>query len=102
MEQAQREFEDVLRADPNNANAHRGLGYAALRAGKLDTAAREFHWAASLNSQDPRVHYYSALLMQRQNRARNGKGRTSALMAYKLLKDKYFRLEARGSLITEL
>jgi Tfp pilus assembly protein PilF len=60
------EFEQILSADPNNAAAHRGLGYAYLRQNQFDKAGPHFLRAADLDSADPRVHYYSAFLMNRQ------------------------------------
>lgn len=61
-DKAIQEFQEVLKEDPNNAAAYRGLGYAYLRDKDFDKAADCFHRAAALNSKDPRVHYYSALL----------------------------------------
>lgn len=60
------EFEQILAADSQNAAAHRGLGYAYLRQNQFDKAAPHFLRAADLDSQDPRVHYYSAYVMNRQ------------------------------------
>jgi len=44
----------------------RGLGYAYLHKRQFTEAADYFHRAVQLNSQDPRVHYYSAMLMNQQ------------------------------------
>ncbi len=66
QEQAVTEFEAVLQEDGNNAAAHRGLGYAYLRKNQMDKAREHFSRAASLNSTDARVHYYSALLLNHQ------------------------------------
>jgi tetratricopeptide (TPR) repeat protein len=60
------EFLDILKTDPNNAAACRGLGYGYLQKQEYEQAADYFHRAAQLDSKDPRVHYYSALLMSRQ------------------------------------
>ena len=65
-EQAMAEFEEILRADPNNAAACRGLGYAYLQKQAFTQAAEYFKRAAQGDSKDPRVHYYSALLMSRE------------------------------------
>lgn len=62
-----KEFEEVLQADPNQADAQRGLGYAYLRNHELDKAAPHFQAAAKLGSRDARVYYYSAVLMQESN-----------------------------------
>ena len=60
------EFLDILKTDPNNAAACRGLGYGYLQKQEYAQAADYFHRAAQLDSKDPRVHYYSAMLMSRQ------------------------------------
>lgn len=59
------EFQDVLKEDPNNAAASRGLGYAYLQRQDFKQATDYFQRASQANSKDPRVHYYSALLMSR-------------------------------------
>ena len=66
-ERALVEFQDILKTDPNNATACRGLGYAYLQKQNFEQAAGYFNRAAQLDSKDPRVHYYSALLMSREN-----------------------------------
>jgi tetratricopeptide (TPR) repeat protein len=66
QKQAGQEFEAVLTTDPNNAAALRGLGYLHLMQQDFEKAGEYFHKSASLNSNDPRVLYYSALLSQRQ------------------------------------
>ncbi len=65
-EQAVAEFEEILKTDPNNAAACRGLGYAYLQKQAFSQAAEYFKRAAQSDSKDPRVHYYSALLMSRE------------------------------------
>jgi cytochrome c-type biogenesis protein CcmH/NrfG len=65
-DEASAEFQEILKADPNNAAAARGLGYAYFQAQNFDGAAEYFKRAAQLDSKDPRVHFYSALLMSRQ------------------------------------
>lgn len=62
------EFQEILKSDPNNAAACRGLGYAYLQKREAKQAAEYFRRAAQLNSKDPRVHYYSAMLMNREGR----------------------------------
>jgi Flp pilus assembly protein TadD len=62
-DQAMAEFQDVLKIDPNNASALRGVGYAYLQQGDFEHAAEYFRRAAALNSKDPRVHYYYAMLL---------------------------------------
>jgi Tfp pilus assembly protein PilF len=63
QDRAQSEFEDVLKADPENAAALRGMGYVYLRKHDLQHASEYFQRAAARDSKDPRVHYYNALLM---------------------------------------
>ena len=66
-EQAMAEFQEILKTDPNNAAACRGLGYAYLLNQDYKQAAQYFKRAAQADSKDPRVHYYSALLMSRED-----------------------------------
>lgn len=61
------EFQEILKDHPDNAAANRGLGYAFLQKRDFRQAADYFHRASQLNSRDPRVHYYSALLLSREN-----------------------------------
>jgi Flp pilus assembly protein TadD len=56
------EFEDILKSDPNNAGACRGMGYAYLQKRDFEQAGEYFRRAAKLDSKDARVHYYSGLL----------------------------------------
>ena len=67
QDKALSEFEAILKSDPNSAAAARGLGYGYMRKREFDRAQEYFSQAAKLNSQDPRVHYYSAMLMSREN-----------------------------------
>ncbi len=60
QEQAAKEFEKVLEADPNFADAHRGLGYYYVQKGDLDKAGENFRRAAALGSKDARVYFYLA------------------------------------------
>jgi tetratricopeptide (TPR) repeat protein len=66
-ERAVSEFQDVLKSDPKNAAACRGLGYAYLQKQDFTQAAEYFKQASELDSKDPRVHYYNALLVTREN-----------------------------------
>lgn len=63
---AMEEFEAILKADPTNAAALRGLGFAYLQKQDFGKANVYFQKAAQGNSKDPRVHYYAALLMSRE------------------------------------
>jgi Flp pilus assembly protein TadD len=67
QDRALTEFQDILKSDPNNPAACRGLGYALLQKQDFTQAGEYFRRAAQLDSKDPRVHYYSALLMTREN-----------------------------------
>ena len=61
------EFQDILKSDPNNEAACRGLGYAYLQKQDFSHSAEYFNRASQLDSKDPRVHYYIALLMARKS-----------------------------------
>ena len=65
-DQAIEEFQDILKTEPDNAAACRGLGYAYLQKQDFERAGGYFRRASQSDSKDPRVHYYSALLMSRQ------------------------------------
>jgi Tfp pilus assembly protein PilF len=67
QEQASSEFIGILKSDPHNAAACRGLGFAYLQKQDYSQAAEYFKRAAQLDSKDPLVHYYIALLMAREN-----------------------------------
>jgi Tfp pilus assembly protein PilF len=60
------EFQEILKSDPNNEAACRGLGYSYLQKQDFNQAAEYFKQASQLDSKDPRVHYYNALLMARR------------------------------------
>ena len=60
------EFEAILKIDPNNAAALRGLGYSYLIKQDFAKAADYIHKSVQLNPNDPRVLYYSASLTQRE------------------------------------
>jgi tetratricopeptide (TPR) repeat protein len=72
QETAGQEFEAVLKIDPNNAAALRGLGYSYLMKQDFEKAGEYLHKSAKLNPSDPRVLYYSALLYQREASAAFG------------------------------
>lgn len=61
--EAMREFEAIVKADPNNELAHRGLGYIALENNDLTSAERHLKEARTINAKDPRLLYYSARLL---------------------------------------
>lgn len=82
LEKSITEFQQILNADPENAAAHRGLGYAFLRQDQLDKAAPHFQRAAQLDSKDARVHYYSAFLIERQAMASGTEANWPAMQAH--------------------
>jgi tetratricopeptide (TPR) repeat protein len=61
-EKAMAEFEEILKSDPDNAAACRGMGYAYMQKRDFEEAGDYFRRAAKLDSKDARVHYYSGLL----------------------------------------
>ena len=58
------EFEAILKADPRNMPAHRGLGYIALHKHDLASAAQHFKEAIALDDKDAQLLYYAALLLE--------------------------------------
>ena len=66
QERALGEFQDILKSDPKNAAACRGLGFAYLQKRDFAQAAEYFKQASQLDSKDPWVHYYNAMLMARE------------------------------------
>ena len=82
QERARNEFKDILKADPNNAAACRGLGYGYLQQRDFTQAAEYFKRSSQLDSKDPRVHYYNALLTFREGGM--GPGADTAEMAKEL------------------
>jgi len=53
------EMIEAIRHDPQNADAHNGLGYALEKLGKLEAALKEYRTATRLEPDDPsyREHY---------------------------------------------
>jgi tetratricopeptide (TPR) repeat protein len=66
QDKAATEFEDVLKAQPSNPEALRGLGYAYLLKHDFQQAGEYFARAVEHDSEDPRALYYSALLVQKE------------------------------------
>ncbi len=67
-EQGIREFHDILKHDPGNFAAHRGLGYAYFNRHDFNTAMSHLEQAAGKNPGDWQVYYYQAMLLsQRQD-----------------------------------
>jgi tetratricopeptide (TPR) repeat protein len=63
---AMEEYAAILKTDPKNPSALRGLGYAYLLKQNFEQAGNYFQKAVEGDSKDPRVHYYAALLMSRE------------------------------------
>jgi tetratricopeptide (TPR) repeat protein len=76
------ELQEILKAQPNNAAALRNLGVYYLRKQDLAQAGEYFQRALQLDSTDPRVLYYSAMLMQK-----NGAGPSDAAKAEEMKKN---------------
>lgn len=63
--QAEQEFEAILKADPGNEIANRGLGYWYLKNEHYTEAAAAFQRALLANDNDAQAHYLVAYLMNR-------------------------------------
>src|ERR1700692_4194482 len=72
QQQALNEFQQILKSDPTKPAACGGLGYAYLQKQEFKQAADYFKRASQLDSKDPRVHYYSALLLVGESGFGNG------------------------------
>jgi len=57
------EFEDVLKSEPDNATANRGMGYTYLQKRDFEKAAEYFRRSAKSDPKDAQVHYYSGVLI---------------------------------------
>jgi cytochrome c-type biogenesis protein CcmH/NrfG len=57
------EFQEILKTNPNHAGTLRDLGYAYLQKRDLKQAREYFDRSAQADPEDPRVHYYLALVM---------------------------------------
>ncbi|HSM85421.1 MAG TPA: tetratricopeptide repeat protein [Candidatus Limnocylindrales bacterium] len=62
-------FQEILREQPENVVANRGLGYAALEKNEWEKAEEYFKRAAASNSKDPQVHYLVAYGLSQKARA---------------------------------
>jgi len=67
-DKAAEEFEAILKTNPANTAALRGLGYSYLLKQDYEKAGECFRKAAQGNSKDPRVHCYAAMLMSREGK----------------------------------
>jgi cytochrome c-type biogenesis protein CcmH/NrfG len=60
------EFQEVLKTDPDNEAALRGVGFAYLQQTDYPHAAEYLRRAVQHNSKDPRVHCYYAMLLNQE------------------------------------
>lgn len=79
QDKAMTEFEEVLKLQPGNAAALRGLGYAYMMKRDFHRAGEYFTQAADHDSTDPRVLYYSGMLAEMEEG--QGLGRDSQRLA---------------------
>ncbi|HSS99459.1 MAG TPA: tetratricopeptide repeat protein [Terriglobales bacterium] len=63
---AMQDFSDILKQQPDNQAALRGMGYGYLRKRDVKQAGEYFDKAAQADSNDPRVLYYSAVLARQE------------------------------------
>jgi Flp pilus assembly protein TadD len=73
LDQAMREFQEALALSPHHAAAHRGLGCAYLAKQQLAQADEHFRQAARVEPDNALLHYYFALLIERQGAAAGGR-----------------------------
>jgi Flp pilus assembly protein TadD len=85
QEKAVAEFEEVLKLQPDNPAALRGLGYAYLMKRDFPRAGVYFTKATQHDSNDPRVLYYSGLLAQMEGGQAFGGGATQLALVQKNL-----------------
>lgn len=84
-EEALAEFEEILKLQPDHPATLRGLGYAYLLRQNFQQAGEYFRRAAEHDSNDPRVLYYSALLLHREKGLGMGGDRQELVTAQKRL-----------------
>jgi Tfp pilus assembly protein PilF len=63
---ASAEYEAILKRQPDNVRANRGLGYARMMHGDIEAAEPYLARAAAADQKDPMVHYYYAMLLARR------------------------------------
>ena len=69
--EAVQEFEAILKEKPDHPVALRGLAYAALRAGEKQKASEYFRKVTAIQSDDPQVYYFSAMLLSQLDAPQN-------------------------------
>ncbi len=70
------EFKAILKSDPDNVLANRGLGYALLQKNEFTAAGEYIRRAAAKDNSDARLHYFQAMLLYR---ASGGAGSTEGI-----------------------
>ncbi len=78
-ESAMQDFQEILKQQPDNQAALRGLGYAYMRKRDYKQAGEYFDKAAQADSNDPRVLYYSAVLAQQEGGLNSDPGKLAKL-----------------------
>ncbi|MDP9268164.1 MAG: tetratricopeptide repeat protein [Acidobacteriota bacterium] len=66
------ELENIVKQDPDNAIAHRALGYAYLQKGDFDQAGEHLSKTTQLTPHDARGQYYAATLIHRAGEVMGG------------------------------
>jgi Flp pilus assembly protein TadD len=66
-EQGISQLQRILKEDPGNAAAHRGLGYAYFNRHDFDAAMPHLDQAAQKNPDDWQVHYYQAMVLSQKH-----------------------------------
>ena len=66
-DRAKGEFEDVLKLEPDNVAALRGLGYSYFLEHDFARAGEYFNRAVQHDPENPRLLYYSALMIEQQD-----------------------------------
>ncbi len=97
LDEAEREFSEVLRLDPKRAEAHANLGGIAYRQGRYERAIQSFTEALRLN---PSLGDAQALLGLAQIRSGHAEeGRQSLQKSWAHIRDKELRINAGTELI---
>ena len=69
--EAVQEFEAIVKLKPDHPVALRGLAYASLQRGDKQKAADYFRRAATLQTDDPHIYYFSAVLLSQMDAQNN-------------------------------
>ncbi|MFL6257012.1 MAG: tetratricopeptide repeat protein [Pyrinomonadaceae bacterium] len=92
IEQAVKEYNEAIRADPNLAAAHNNLGSAYFAAARFEEAAAAFRRAVELDPNYGQAHFNLALTQLKLGREREADAALqSALRAYYTAGDEHFK-----------